>query len=255
MASIALSDSTPFVATDLSVLQAPDQADPTLDLVADGKVYRALTPDYYLWLRHKMELAKARYSHGRLSEPAFEALRTRFNTVHDQALAVLGMERLLDASRHFDPKGYRYPGLDTETADTPAEIPKVAPEPVPPADNRCSSDSHDAPSIPSPSAGEDDPLTDHEYPDDAEGLPRVQPVRQSALNKVRAIEKEAFAAGWSHAELYQNRGRFAFPCGNDYGLVCFVHPDQSLGKVTPRAIEVIQRAGHSLHFYRPGELP
>ena len=248
----------PFIATDLTVIQTPSPADPATDLLADGKVYRPLNPDYYLWLRHKMELAKTAYSHGRLSEPAFDALRTRFNAVHDQALAIFGMESLSDTSRHFDPKTYRYPGLDIETADnpaaTPAEIPNNAPEPIPPANDRSSFEGHDAPSIPSPAAGEDT-WTDHEYPEDDTAFPRLHTVRQSALDKVRAIENEALAAGWSHAELYQNRGRFAFPCGNDYGLACFVHPDQQLGKVTAKAIEVIQRAGHSLHFYRPGELP
>ena len=30
--------------------------------------------------------------------------------------------------------------------------------------------------------------------------------------------QEAFAQGWSLGWLYQSRSRYAFPCGNDYGL-------------------------------------
>jgi hypothetical protein len=75
-------------------------------------------------------------------------------------------------------------------------------------------------------------------------------VTRHGLAQVDAIRPQALGAGWTEAELYQTRGRFAFPYGSDYGLVCFVRPEQRLGQVTPKAVEVIQRAGHSLHFYR-----
>ena len=80
-------------------------------------------------------------------------------------------------------------------------------------------------------------------------------VTRYALAQVDAIRDAAIAAGWTEAELYQTRGRFAFPYGNDYGVICFVRPEQRLGRVTAQAIEIIQRAGHSLHFYRQGALP
>jgi len=86
-------------------------------------------------------------------------------------------------------------------------------------------------------------------------LPRSMPVTRYALAQVDAIRDAAVAAGWPEARLYQNRGRLTFPCGNDWGVVCFVHPTQRLGRVTARAIEVVCQAGHSLHFYRTGERP
>ena len=242
----------PFVATDLTILEAPEHADPATDLLALGKAYRALDPDYYAWLRHKMELARSAYSQGRLLEPTFDALRDRFNAVHDLAVSLFGMGRLLEASWRLDPKRYPRPGLDAATTRDP-EPAKDAPQPIPSTAPRCSSDDT-TPSRPSP-AVDDDPLTDHEHPDDAEGLPHLHAVRQSALDKVHAIEATALAAGWTHAELYANRGRFAFPFGGDYGLVCFVHPDHVLGRVSPRAIEIVCPSGHSQHYYRRGALP
>jgi len=44
------------------------------------------------------------------------------------------------------------------------------------------------------------------------------------------------AKGWSEVRLYQNQGRFRFPCGEDYGLVCFVDGDQEIGEATERFI-------------------
>ena len=44
--------------------------------------------------------------------------------------------------------------------------------------------------------------------------------------------------GAGQARLYQNQGRFRFPCGEDYGLVCFVDSDREIGEVTERSIEI-----------------
>ena len=76
-----------------------------------------------------------------------------------------------------------------------------------------------------------------------------------AVAKVDAIREEAMAKGWSEARLYQNQGRFRFPCGEDYGLVCFVDGDQEIGEVTERSIEIIHgpKSGRpsTLRFYNP----
>jgi len=71
--------------------------------------------------------------------------------------------------------------------------------------------------------------------------------------KVEEIKETAMALGWSHADLFQNRGRFAMPCGQDYGLICFVH-GRALGAVTAEAIEVFPEKGnrdHCTRFHRP----
>jgi len=82
-----------------------------------------------------------------------------------------------------------------------------------------------------------------------------QPVTSQAVAKVDAIREEAMAKGWSEARLYQNQGRFRFPCGEDYGLVCFVDGDQEIGEVTERSIEIIHgpKSGRpsTLRFYNP----
>ena len=55
---------------------------------------------------------------------------------------------------------------------------------------------------------------------------------------------------WSEARLYQNQGRYRFPCGQDYGLVCFVGDDRKIGAVTEKNIEII----HSPDTPRPSTL-
>lgn len=82
-----------------------------------------------------------------------------------------------------------------------------------------------------------------------------QPVTSRAVAKVDAVRDEAMACGWSEARLYQNQGRFRFPCGQDYGLVCFVDEDREIGAVTKRFIEIIHGANTSrpstLRFHNP----
>jgi hypothetical protein len=250
-----LQPTTLYVATDLATLEIPvaqGSRDYRDDVFADGRFFRRLDPEFYAWLRHKMELARSAFSRGRLPEPTFEDLRTRFNAVHVRALALFGESALLHAVQHLDPKSYPVPGTHVDLATTVAEAPKDAlPASAPPPDSRCSSV---PPSIPGDAVAEDD-WSNHQFPEEPGQFRFLQPVRQSALTKVQAIRDAALAAGWTDARLFQNRGRFLFPCGNDYGLACFVHPDQAIGAVTPRAIEVITRAGHTLNFYRNGGNP
>jgi len=82
-----------------------------------------------------------------------------------------------------------------------------------------------------------------------------QPVTSRAVAKVDAIRDEAMACGWSEARLYQNQGRFRFPCGQDYGLVCFVDEDREIGAVTKQSIEIIHGANTprpcTLRFHNP----
>ncbi len=81
----------------------------------------------------------------------------------------------------------------------------------------------------------------------------TQPVRLSTMPKVDAIRDQARSLGWSEAQLYQNRGRFRFPCGQDYGLVCFLEGDKRIGKVTRQSIEIIGPPPQErrLRFYNP----
>jgi hypothetical protein len=72
--------------------------------------------------------------------------------------------------------------------------------------------------------------------------------------KVDVIRDEAMAKGWSETRLYQNQGRFRFPCSEDYGLVCFVDGSRRTGEITARYIEIIhETAGREnrLRFFNP----
>ena len=79
----------------------------------------------------------------------------------------------------------------------------------------------------------------------------TQPVWLSTVPKVDAVRDQARALGWSEAQLYRNRGRFRFPCGQDYGLVCFLEEDKRIGEVTRQSIEIIGPPPHEnrLYFY------
>ncbi len=69
-------------------------------------------------------------------------------------------------------------------------------------------------------------------------------VNEAAIRKVDAIRDKAIANGWSEARLYQNRGHLRFPLGRFYGLVCFLGPEDSIGKITPAYIETIHASAH-----------
>jgi len=77
-----------------------------------------------------------------------------------------------------------------------------------------------------------------------------EPVAPHAVAKVNAIRGSAEGRGWSDERLYQNRGRFVFPLGQDYGLVCFIKPTDELGAVTASYIEIIHNEPGGKHVVR-----
>ena len=228
-----------LVATDLTFIASDGPEQYARDVTVHGKVYRKMDPDYYAWLRSRMEKAKTAHEKGRLDNAAFQTLRARFNEVHDITLGLFGESNLLHAMEHFDPKSYAPHGHTRTNERT---------EPDDSATDSGSKVSRQ------PARKRQPDRSEHAYPEEPDpALPFFQPVRPSALEKVQAIEKEALAAGWTPGELYRNRGRYRFPYGQDFGIVCFIDPDQRLGQVTPEKIELICRGGHSLYFRRrPG---
>ncbi len=70
-----------------------------------------------------------------------------------------------------------------------------------------------------------------------------------AIAKVDAIRDKALSLGWAKEGLYQTQGIFRFPCGQDYGLVCFLEKGESIGKVTRQYIEIIRPSGVCQRFY------
>lgn len=83
--------------------------------------------------------------------------------------------------------------------------------------------------------------------------PFSEKVLPSAVAKVDAVREQALALGWSERRLYQRRGQFRFPYGEDYGLVCFVADAQRIGEVTKQYIEIVgpPPRENRLRFYNP----
>lgn len=90
------------------------------------------------------------------------------------------------------------------------------------------------------------------YPND-DALQHHASVEFRAVVKVDAIRKKAMKLGWTEAQLYQNQGCLRFPCGEDYGLVCFVGGDREIGRISESTIEILHNPGRQnekvLHFH------
>jgi hypothetical protein len=89
----------------------------------------------------------------------------------------------------------------------------------------------------------------HLFPADGE-WPFTEAATPEAVAMVDAIRDQALALGWSEAGLYQNRGVLRFPCGHDYGLVCFLHSGARVGEVAEQWIEIINLSDARLRFYK-----
>jgi len=330
---------TRYLATDLSCREvdlaaiAPCADHP--DLRINGQLYRALSPDYYAYLRGQMQRLKQAADAGQISQDTYRPLADRFNAVHIEATELFGEEALRAALRSFHPRAYRVPGDGVEvievslppqrawdgqgslagfaaagaTSDTPVINGPVqigqrirtfgtdvtitgyhAPDEdfpggwvdvitdagvVGQTDLRFAKDQHGRAIVPMTLTEEeqrivalpDEPfeLTDadldvselpepHYYPaGDDPALRFYHPVAPSAVERVDAIREQALALGWTEAMLYQNRGRFAFPCGQEYGLVCFLGVRKAIGRITADTIEICatRPGGATLTFSHP----
>lgn len=199
-----------FVATNLETWEAKPPIKTGQDRECEACGFRRLDPEYYAWLHARMTAAQKHYRAGRIPSRRYEELRARFNTVHTWAIERFGEQELLVAIKILDPTRYEPPNVKEE------------PEPVPP--------------------------TPHVYPIEGDWIV-TQAVLPTAITKVNAIREEAMSQGWSEAQLYQNRGRLAFPYGQDYGLVCFLDDNDQVGEITRQAIEIIDKWGNKLRFY------
>jgi len=242
-----------FAATNLAFWETDKPHYYARDVGIDGTCFRRLDPEYYAWLRHKMTLARKAADSGRLSAGAFEELRTRFNAIHAWAIERFGEDALRSAVQALDPKAYSPPSTETPGTAGPRTNRQDsrfgraagAPEGRGPRMARVKPQGRPA----SPPAAQDER---HLYPKDGD-WPFTHPVPPSAVAKVDAIRIEAVAKGWREARLYQNRGRFRFPCGEDYGLVCFVDGDERIGEITRQSIEIVGPPPREtvLRFYNP----
>lgn len=203
-----------YVSTELDTWETftpePDQ-----DAICERCGFRRLDPEYYAWLRQRMDVAKRARERGRLAAAQYQELRRRFNEVHFWAVKQFGEDALLAAVESLDPEAYQPPAIQ----DVDPEPPQPKPEP-------------------------------HLYPTEGD-WPFTEPVSPEAIAKVDAIRDQALALGWSEAALYQNRGRYRFPVGGDYGMVCFLHDGCEIGDVGGEYIEIVRSSGSKLRHYRP----
>lgn len=93
---------------------------------------------------------------------------------------------------------------------------------------------------------------EHLFPKDGD-WPSTMQITPEAIAQVDAIREEAMEMGWTEAGLYQNRGRHPFPCGQDYGLVCFLSGARQVGEVTGQYIEIVypHEPGRPNRLYNP----
>ena len=189
-----------FASTALDLHQAGPEDNPPCDIFIGDVCYRRVDPEYFAWLRGRMESARRRFEAGGLSQTAWDELRARFNKLQEWVIRQYGQVALKAVIRAFNPANY-----------------------IPPANRKPEPESEPEP-FRFPKGGE---------------FRFERTIAPDALAKVDAIREQAQALGWSEARLYQNRGRFVFPCGQDWGLVCFVGPKDALGVITETHIEIV----------------
>jgi len=207
-----------YVATNLSYFVTDHGDLLARDVIFEGVTYRQLDTEFYTWLRYKMGQVKKLNDHSRVSDEDYNEIKDEYSRIRSFAKDHFGANRLITAWKIFDPENYIPPGFDEEFLDESASNP------------------------PSP----------YLIPEDG-SFPFTHPVAPEDISKVDTIKDEAQALGWMDMQLYQNRGRFAFPCGQDYGLVCFLAGEKRIGEVTKDYIEILssKARGIKYRFFNP----
>lgn len=211
-----------FVATNLDSFDA-DDVRYGYEMMSDV-CYRQLDAPYYAYLRHKMTQAKKSRESGKMQDHIYEELRQRFNIVHAWAIEHIGEQALQIAIKNFDPRKYVPPSEETYIAYRDFVY-----------------------GFPAQPQGQEP--TSHLFPQEGEWI-FTKEVTSEVVKKVDAVRDDAMRLGWTQAGLYQNRGRFPFPYGQDYGLVCFLSGGRQIGKVNAQYIEIVTaRSGSANRFY------
>ena len=85
------------------------------DVQINDTAYRRLDPEYYAWLRSRMNLARSAHQAGQIGGEAYNELRSKFNGIHEWALAHFGERLLADAVRCLDGRDYQPPVTEPDT--------------------------------------------------------------------------------------------------------------------------------------------
>jgi len=187
-----------FASTSLDLREVDNSDQQPQDIYVEYVCYRRVDPQYFAWLRRRMESARRAFDAGNLPKAQWDELRGRFNRLQDWAIAHHGKDALQAAIRSFDPSTYAPP---VNWRPEPFLFPKTG---------------------------------DWAF---------THAVSEAAVRKVDAIREAAQAKGWSDVRLYQNRSCLRFPVGQDYGLVCFLGPDDELGGITETHIAIVHVCG------------
>jgi len=327
---------TLYIATDLARreidLSTIDPLADNPDLRIEGRVFRALSPEYYAYLRNQMTRLKAALDAGTVDADTYRPLADRFNAIHADAAGQFGEKALRTALRSFNARAYRVPGdgvevievattpkrawdgqgtlagfvatsstmaiespvtvsqrirtFDTEVCITGYHAPdedfpggwvdvvtddgvtgqvdlrftrdahgqSIVPMTLTPDEQRAASMPDKPIALTEADLDVSDLPEPHYYPAGDDPVLRCyQPVSPRAVEQVDAIRDEARRLGWTDAMLYQNRGRYVYPYGQEYGLVCALGRDRVIGAVTPDTIEIrsTRPQGPTLTFSRP----
>lgn len=199
-----------WVGTDLTTFTPDCNRQYPEDVVRGSKAFRRLSPDYFLWLEARFAAFRRKTNQAGQLPPEAKEFAERFQRIQ-QVVKDAYPSSALEAAR-------------TRLSQLPMESPNK-------------------------STGILHRRSEFVYPSKST-LPVRREVTYHALGEVDAIRDEALALGWTEDSLYGTRGRFAFPCGPGYGVICFIHDDQRIGKVSDRTIQLRCSGGHSLHFYR-----
>jgi hypothetical protein len=103
-----------FVSTALDTWVTEHPAAFARDVQIDDIAYRRLDPEYYVWLRSRMMLAKTAASAGQIGVDAFDELRHRFNAIHLWAVEHFGEQTLIAAVRGVSHGEYHPPTPEPE---------------------------------------------------------------------------------------------------------------------------------------------
>jgi hypothetical protein len=85
------------------------------DVQINVTAYRRVDPEYYAWLRSRMNLARSAHQAGQIAGEAFDELRSKFNAVHEWALEHFGERALAYAVRNLDARDCQPPVAEPDT--------------------------------------------------------------------------------------------------------------------------------------------
>jgi hypothetical protein len=115
-----------FVSTALSFWKTDQPEVFARDVQINDTAYRRLEPEFYAWLRNKMNMAKLAVLAGQLSQEAFDATRDSFNWIHEWAITHFGQATLQEALGALDARDYQPPVAEPwGSHDAPSAAGKV----------------------------------------------------------------------------------------------------------------------------------